>query len=97
MQGLESINNELERLLRSNDNRSLSGIFKAIRRRPAVSEVGDYILLKYIIQYAYSRTPQTQWNRRQMLRAVRASGFYKDEDRKQAYIPDDIAIYLETI
>lgn len=88
-QSPKSVISTLECLLSSNPNRSLSGVFKALRREQRINLIGDYPLLSFIIHYGYSRTPRYKWSRFQMLYAIRISGFYKDEGRKQAYIPKE--------
>lgn len=85
---------KLERLLDTNSNRSLSGVFKALRRIKSINLIGDYLLLHFILKYAFHRSPQIVWNRSQVLRAVRVSGFYFDEGRKQAYIPKEWEEYI---
>ncbi len=89
VQSLESAMPKLEYLLSSNPNRSLSGVFKALRKLSSINLIGDYLLLYFIIKYGFYRSPQFVWNRSQVLRAVRVSGFYLDEGRKQAYIPTE--------
>lgn len=95
IQSLETIKSNLDRLLSSNPRRSLSGVFKALRKDSRVSLIGDYLLLAFILNYGYFRSPQYKWTRSQVLYAVRISGFYKDEGRKQAYIPDEWRIYIK--
>ncbi|MBD3362878.1 hypothetical protein GF362_04105 [Candidatus Dojkabacteria bacterium] len=95
IQSLNSIVPILEKLLSSNPNRSLSGIFKSLRKQPRIDLIGDYPLLSFIIRYGHSRTPQYLWNRNQVLRAVRISEFYKDEGRKQAYVSKEWNKFLK--
>jgi hypothetical protein len=94
-QNINSIDPKLDSLLSSNPNRSLSGIFKALRKEKRINLLGNYPLLSYIISYGYSRSPQYVWNRNQILRAVRISGFYKEEEKRHAYIPKEWERYIK--
>lgn len=95
IQTLESAMPKLEKLLSSNSNRSLSGVFKALRKLSSINLVSDYLLLYFILKYGYYRTPQFVWKRSQVLRAVKVAGFYLDEGRKQAYIPKEWEQFLK--
>jgi len=95
IQSLESIKNNLEWLMSTNSNRSLSGIFKSLRKQRRIDLIGDYPLLSCILDYGYSRSPKYVWNRNKILRAVRISKFYQDEGRKHAYIPDEWERYIK--
>ena len=93
-QSLDSLIPNLERCLKSNPNRSLSGVFKALRKDERISLIGYYPLLSFIIHYGHSRSPQYHWTRSQIMRAVKVSGFYRDEERKQAYFPKEWSEYV---
>lgn len=93
-QSLSSIKDKLEYLFKTNPNRSLSGTFKALRREQRIDLISDCILIGFILRYGYSRTPKYVWNRNQVLRAIRISGFYKDEGRKHAYVPKEWEKYI---
>ncbi|MBN2100642.1 hypothetical protein JW710_02005 [Candidatus Dojkabacteria bacterium] len=92
-----SLQDVLERLLSSNPNRSFSGVFKALRKEKRISLIGDYALLYFILHYGYHRTPRYTWNRNQVMRGIRISGFYKDIPRKTAYIPPEWKEFIDGI
>lgn len=94
LEDLESAMPKLEQLLSTNPNRSLSGVFKDLRKLKSIN-LNDYMLLYFIIKYGYYRSPQFVWKRSQVLRAVKVSGFYLDEGRKEAHIPKEWEQYLK--
>lgn len=89
IQTLDSIEPQIETLMRTNKNRSLSGIYKACRRLEKVSSSGNYLLLNKILKYGHSRNPQYNWSRKKIVRAVKISGFYQDEEKLHAYLPPE--------
>jgi len=95
LQQITSITSTLNSLWRTNPNRSLSGLFKYFRKQQKLNLIGDYPILAFIISYSYCMNPSRQWNRSQVLRAVRCSGFYREEGKKDAYIPVEWKKYLK--
>lgn len=92
---LQVITQKLDKLVSSNSNRSLSGIFKALRKDQRIRLIGDYPILSFILRFCYYRAPQIVWNRQQILRAINTSGFYLEEGRKHAYIPREWEKYVQ--
>lgn len=95
IQNLSSIKSTLDYLWRSNPHRSFSGIFKYIRKLKTVDLISDYLIMAFILSSGFYRHPSQRWNRNQILRAIRLSKFYLDEDKKSAYIPEEWEKYLK--
>lgn len=87
MQNLNSIETDIEKLMTSRPTRSLSGIFKAIRRLRKISLAGDYLLLNKILSYGFLREKKYLWNRKQIMRAIRISSLAEDEGRNWMPLP----------
>lgn len=94
IQDLVTIKDTLDYLWRTNPRRSFSGTFKYIRKIKKIDLFSDYLILAFILSYGFHRHPKQQWSRSQVLRAIRVSKFYLDEDRKNAYIPKEWEKYL---
>lgn len=94
IQDLVSIKETLDYLWRTNPHRSFSGTFKYIRKIKKIDLFSDYLILAFILKYGFHQHPKQQWSRSQVLRAIRISKFYLDEDRKNAYIPKEWEKYL---
>ncbi len=77
------------------NKKSLSGIYKHLRKKASISNVGDYPLLSYILRTLHKHSPMHQWNKYQLLRVIHESKFYKDEGLKHAYIPQEWKIYVK--
>lgn len=75
--------------MRTNKNRSLSGIYKACRRLEKVSSSGDYLLLNKILSYGISRKQTYLWNKKQIMRAIRISSLPEDEGTKYFRLPPE--------
>lgn len=93
-QSLETISEKIKKLLNSNPRRSLSGIFKRLRKEQKISLIGNYPLLSFILRTAHLNLPQLHWSQNQMVSAIRVTGFYKEEGRKNIYIPKEWRKYL---
>ena len=70
MECLHDIDHKLNKLL-ENRNRSLSGLFKAIRSDKRIEHIGDYPIVCYICALANKK-----WTRLQMTRALKLTDFY---------------------
>lgn len=95
IQDLNTVRTSLDSLLSTNLNRSFSGVFKHIRRLKRIDMIGDYPVMTFILTEGSNRYPPKKWSRTQVLRAIRYSKFFLDEDRKSAYIPKEWEKYLE--
>jgi len=95
IQDLESIRDTLDYLWRSNPHRSFSGTFKYVRKIKKINLFSDYLILAFILKYGFHQHPKQQWSRSQVLRAIRISKFYLDEDKKNSYIPTEWEKYLK--
>lgn len=70
-QTLKTAEGDLNKL-NENPRRSLSGLFKAIRRLKKIDAIGDYPVFRYIV-YNTGR----KWTRRQMVYGLKCTDFYK--------------------
>lgn len=79
----------LEYLLKTNSNRSLSSIFKTLRKDERISHIADYPLISYILVYGASRDKTYHWRCSQLRRAMRYS-----KELKGKHIPEEWKKYL---
>jgi len=93
-QSLDSIEDGLKTRITSNPRRSLSGLFKWVRRQDKVSLIGDYVILKHILSRWNSIYPKSSWSRNQLLLAVSFTDFGK-VDTKNNKIPEELEKYIK--
>lgn len=77
------------------NNKSLSGMYKNLRKRESISYIGDYPLLSFVLRKLCTFSPKHRWSKGQLLRVIHESKFFKDEGLKHAYIPQEWKIYLK--
>lgn len=84
-QDLRAIDEYILKAIRKNENISLSGLFKSMRRRPMVSMIGDYPILRHILDVSLS--VGKRWFRSQIFRAMRYGDFKEGTEKNKIY-PD---------
>lgn len=94
VQTLDSIAPQLDKLL-NNKNRSLSGIFKALRREKKIDCIADYLLLNFVLSRAILRYKTPLWERNKILRAIRFTSLAEDEGKKYIPLPQEWEKYVK--
>jgi hypothetical protein len=96
MQSQEFVLIKLYGLLSTNQNRSLSGVFKALRKDARISAIADYPVLSFILRTAHSRAPQYNWTKPQIMHAIRISGFCLESgEHKKSFLPSEWNQYVK--
>ena len=101
MQNLTTIEPKLLKLLEYKSKngkftRSLSGMFKSLRSYKGVNLIGDYPLLSFILMKTKEKYPKHKWTNKQIITALTPCKFWKEEGRKQKYIPKDWRKYIKS-
>jgi len=88
---LKTVIPKLERLLKTNPNRSLSFVFRTLRKDERISNIAEYPLMGFILAYGHSRAQKYQWSISQLGYAQRQikelRGMRTPEEWKQ-YLKD---------
>jgi len=100
LQILESVRPVLYRLLRTSEaggivTRSLSGLFKALRREQRISLIGDYPIISWLLRETRKKFPSHKWSKAQMYHALNFCRFWEEEGRKKKYIPHEWLRYVK--
>lgn len=99
IQDLKSIKPKIDKLLeyetKKGGLRSLSGMFKSLRKLPEIDSVGDYPFLNFLLRNVALNFPGRIWSRNQVYVALKFCRFWEEEGRKQAYIPKEWEKYIK--
>lgn len=90
VQSLNEIVTQLEMSLFSNPSRSLSGVFKAMRRLDKIDQIGDFPLFWFILNYGADRTPCYNWNEFQVRHALKLTDFYTN----RMAMPQEFKVFI---